>query len=326
MGINTANKKKGKSNSKTTDMFTPPHKPQIMKVGKDIVSYTKRPLVVMYYCDINGSIFKPDISALFSKLTSEINGKVEEMDVLLHTKGGHPNTAYLLVQTLRKFTHKLNFLIPEHAYSGGTLMTLGADNIIMGPYASLGPIDLQLGRSLAVIDIDQYVQFVKHAKETITGCDPNCPKHESPIADSLLSELTREIPPTKIGALFRLRRLSEYYARVLLSDYMFKYLDYRKNEVDRIVKRLNSEYPSHGFDIDFHIANGLGLKVERMELQLFFMTDIFIKLCDLGKMRGEICSFLPRDKCEDKEQDFRLPFFEVFNIKKEGEKNEKRKK
>ena len=60
--------------------------------------------------------------------------------------------------------------------------------------------------------------------------------------------------------------------------------------------------------------------------KLFYLTDKFIKLCDLSKRRGEICPFLPRDKCEERE-DFRIPFFEVFNLnKKKGEQNEKRKK
>lgn len=313
-------KSKNSSKSQEDDAIKPPFVKHLIKNGEDIANSRGNPLLAMYYCDVNGSIFKPDIEGLFTLLASRLKNKVEKLDVLLHTRGGDPNTSYLLIQTIRKFTKRVNFLIPQHAYSGGTLMCLGADEIFMGPYASLGPIDLQMfGGKLPVLSIDKYIEFVKHAKETITGCDPGCPKFESTIADALLLQLTNEIPPTKIGELFRLRKLSEYYAKILLSDYMFKYDDYRKKRVDRIVKRLNSEYPDHSFDIDYCIAKGLGLRVNLMEGELFFSTDKFINFCEMSKIGGEICPFLPRDKCEESDQDFRTPFFEVFLPKKEGD-------
>ncbi len=289
---------------------------KIQEAAKKIISHTAKPLLIMFYCDINGKIGRPDIRLLFNEMSQKL-GQVENLDVLIHTNGGHPNTAYLLIQQIRKFAKKVNFLIPHHAYSGGTLMALGSNKITMGPYASLGPIDLQLfGGRLPLLNIDKYVEFVKHAKEVTS--DNKVGEVEDRFSTELLLQLTKEIPPTKIGELFRMRKLSEYYAKILLSDYMFANMDYRQRNVERIVKRLNSDYPDHSFDIDITIARGLGLEVELMKPPLFYLTDSFINFCELGKANGEICPFIDRDKCEDEEEDFRIPYFDAFKVPEKG--------
>lgn len=302
-----------------SEEIQPPYLPYIIETGHQIATLRQRPLLAMYYDDNNGEIIRPDIRVVYEKLEKYNWNSIPELDILLHTRGGHPNTAYLIVQTIRKFAHRINFLIPHHAYSGGTLMTLGGDSILMGPFASLGPIDLQLGSgngTLPVIDIDKYIDFVKHTTDKFIRDRNLGNEFMSPdgIAKTLLKELTEELRPTQIGHLFRLRTLSEYYARVLLSDYMFKYDEDRINKVERIVARLNHQYPDHAFDIDFHIAEGLGLCVDLMDKYLFHLSDNFLSLCASSKARGEICPFLPRYKCES-EQDFRIPFFEVFRPK-----------
>ncbi len=116
---------------------------KIQETAQKIVLHTGKPLLVLFYCDTNGLILRPDIKSLFDVMSQKL-GTVDDLNVLIHTNGGHPNTAYLLIQQIRKFAKNVTFLIPHHAYSGGTLMALGSNQIIMGPYASLGPIDLQL--------------------------------------------------------------------------------------------------------------------------------------------------------------------------------------
>ena len=61
-----------------------------------------------------------------------------------------------------------------------------------------------------------------------------------------------------------------------------------------------------------------------MEPQLFYLTDSFINFCELSKKNGEICPFIDRDKCEDEEEDFRIPYFDVFKVhEKRGGENGK---
>lgn len=329
MGIDVK-KKKNKSCVLNTESeegdnedIKPPFINHLNKTAKQFVKETDKPLLIMYYCDTNGMIFRPDIEMLFSKLCT-IGKPAEELNVILHTNGGHPNTAYLLVQTIRKFTKKINLFIPEHAYSGGTLMALGANQIYMGPYASLGPIDLQVQEDKykgALLNMEKYVEFVKYTTEEIFG-NSFSSQEKAVISKDLLLELTKELSPTKIGSLFRLRKLSEYYGRILASDYMFKDDDNRKLIVDRIIKRLNSENPDHSFDIDFHIAQAMMLKVALIPPNLFSLAESFIKLCDLCKNNGEICRFVSRDKMQENRKDFRVPFFEVYLPTKEKEVSE----
>ncbi|MBI3032649.1 hypothetical protein HYY69_04185 [Candidatus Woesearchaeota archaeon] len=288
---------------------------KLNQLGHEITKLTKKPLLILYYCDAEGRIFHPDAPLLFDILSSKVEKPIEELDVLIHTKGGHPNTAYKMIQIIRKFAYKVNFLIPHHAYSGGTLMSLGANKIYMGPYASLGPIDLQLyGGALPLLSIQKYIEFIKDAKDKLSPCEnPSCPNHKAiDVEKVLILELTKEFTPSQIGQLFNLKKLTEYYAKVLLNDYMFKYDENRKKTVERIVERLNTDYPSHDFDIDITIAEGLGLKVDFITPELFFVLDKFINLCHISKNNGEICFFLPRDKLEGSRNDFRTPYFALF--------------
>ena len=211
---------------------------KLQELGKKITGQTKKPLLVMYYCDVDGEISDYDVEIIFERLTEAFCfSMVEELDVLIHTRGGNPNASYLLVQTIRKFAKKIHFLVPQHSYSGGTLMSLGADKIFMGPYASLGPIDLQLnGKPL--LSIEKYVEFVKHASESLSVCgNSSCSGHNNQVSEALLLQLTKEYNPSEIGQFFQLRKLSEYYAKILLNDYMFRYDEFRKKKVERIVRR-----------------------------------------------------------------------------------------
>src|SRR5690606_34334121 len=51
---------------------------------------------------------------------------------------------------LRKHAAKVTVFVPHYAMSGGTLVALGADEIVMSENAVLGPVDPQLGQSPAV--------------------------------------------------------------------------------------------------------------------------------------------------------------------------------
>ena len=313
-----------------------PTKKDLLELGNQIANYRKKPLLIMYYCDDAGQIIPYDVKHIYSKhLKPNIKESLEELDILLHTMGGHPNSAYLLIQTIRKFAKKINLLIPNHSYSAGTLMALGCDNLIMGIYASLSPIDVQIfGGRFPLLSIQKYVEFVRYVRDSLIACgDPHCKVHNpnstayENLSKDLLLELAKEFDPSDIGQLFNLRKLSEYYGKILLNDYMLRNQEKRKEIVERIINRLNSDHPAHNFDIDFEIASGLGLTTELMDSKLFEMTDMFIYLCDFCKKQGDICEYVPRDKLEDKESDYRVPYFRLIlpnGKKEEVDKNDKK--
>lgn len=67
------------------------------------------------------------------------------IDVVLHTPGGMVLASEQIASALKRHKGKVTIFIPHYAMSGGTLVALAADEIIMDPDAMLGPVDPQLG-------------------------------------------------------------------------------------------------------------------------------------------------------------------------------------
>ena len=67
------------------------------------------------------------------------------IDILLHTPGGMVLAAEQIACALQRHKAKVTVFVPHYAMSGGTLVALAADEIVMDPNAVLGPIDPQLG-------------------------------------------------------------------------------------------------------------------------------------------------------------------------------------
>ena len=67
------------------------------------------------------------------------------IDLILHTPGGLVLASKQIAYALRRHPAKVTVLVPHYAMSGGTLLALAADEILMDPDAVLGPVDPQLG-------------------------------------------------------------------------------------------------------------------------------------------------------------------------------------
>src|SRR6476619_4505204 len=71
------------------------------------------------------------------------------IDLVLHTPGGLVLAAEQIAHAVRDHPAKVTVLVPHYAMSGGTLIALAADEIVMSRHAVLGPIDPQLEQSPA---------------------------------------------------------------------------------------------------------------------------------------------------------------------------------
>jgi len=67
------------------------------------------------------------------------------IDLILHTPGGLVLAAEQIAHALRRHPAKVTVFVPHYAMSGGTLLALAADEIVMDENAVLGPVDPQLG-------------------------------------------------------------------------------------------------------------------------------------------------------------------------------------
>jgi len=67
------------------------------------------------------------------------------LDLVLHTPGGLVLASYQIAHAIRMHRGKITVFVPHYAMSGGTLIALAADEIVMEEHAVLGPVDPQLG-------------------------------------------------------------------------------------------------------------------------------------------------------------------------------------
>ncbi|HEB54378.1 MAG TPA: hypothetical protein ENI87_14085 [bacterium] len=68
------------------------------------------------------------------------------LDLVLHTPGGLVLASLQIARAIRQHRGKVRVFVPHYAMSGGTLIALAADEIVMSEHAVLGPVDPQLGQ------------------------------------------------------------------------------------------------------------------------------------------------------------------------------------
>jgi ClpP class serine protease len=67
------------------------------------------------------------------------------LDIVLHTPGGLVLTSVQIARAVRQHKGQVTVFVPHYAMSGGTLIALAADVIVMSQHAVLGPVDPQVG-------------------------------------------------------------------------------------------------------------------------------------------------------------------------------------
>jgi len=96
---------------------------------------------ILRYIDINDS---EDVLRAI-----QLTGDDVPLDIILHTPGGLVLAALQIARAVGDHKGKVTVFVPHYAMSGGTLIALAADEIVMSKYAVLGPVDPQLGQSPA---------------------------------------------------------------------------------------------------------------------------------------------------------------------------------
>ncbi len=200
------------------------------------------------------------VRVFFDHLATLPNRKVDKLDIFLCSNGGSGTVPWRLVSLFREFAKSFNVLIPYRAYSAASLLALGADEIVMHPFAELGPIDptvandfnpVEQGRRLgiSVEDVTAYVNFIK---ETV-GIT-----HEDELVKAI-EILANKVHPLALGNVERFIAQSRMIARKILRTHMR-----RANEhtIDEIIENMASRLYFHGHPINRREAKeDLRLKV-----------------------------------------------------------------
>ncbi len=95
------------------------------------------------------------------------------LDLVLHTPGGLVLAALQIAKAVREHKGKVTVFVPHYAMSGGTLIALAADEIVMCEHSVLGPIDPQLGDSPAasLINVVEKKPIAKIEDRTLVMAD-----------------------------------------------------------------------------------------------------------------------------------------------------------
>lgn len=197
-----------------------------------------------------------DILPLFYQILAGIS-KGEKLDILIYSSGGQIDVPWPLVNLMREYSDDIHAIIPWRANSAATLLVLGANEIGMGPLASLSPIDPQFQLKLTdkqivgagVEDIYGYYRLISE----ILNLD-------SVGRSEALKLLASRVTPEVLGKISRVRREIRIIATNLLHLHMNDGV-----KIEKIVKALVEDLPSHQYLINRKEASELGLPVYHLD-------------------------------------------------------------
>ncbi len=152
------------------------------------------------------------------------------IDMIIHTPGGVALAATQIANALADHKASVRVIVPHYAMSGGTLIALAADEIVMDPHAVLGPVDPQLGQEPAasIVKIKELKDIKEIKDETLIKID--------------MSEKA-------------LRQMKNTLTHILTKK------GYKENDAARIAEELSSGKWTHDFPITVEHARALGLRV-----------------------------------------------------------------
>jgi ClpP class serine protease len=93
------------------------------------------------------------------------------IEIILHTPGGLVLAASQIAQALRDHDGKVIAVVPHYAMSGGTLIALAADEIVLDAHSALGPVDPQLGQYPARSLVEVAQRPGRHDDQTLIMAD-----------------------------------------------------------------------------------------------------------------------------------------------------------
>lgn len=197
--------------------------------------------------------------------------------LILATYGGDPNAGYRIARALGHHYEKVKVLIPDVCKSAGTLVCVGASELIFGDRGELGPLDIQISKpdelfeNMSGLDILQalnalqnqalnsfksYLFDIRAGGNITTKMAADIATH---LTESYIAPIADKIDPITIGEHQRAVQIAYDYGDRLNS----KSKSLKSDALSKIV----SSYPSHGFVIDRKEARELFNSVKAPEAE-----------------------------------------------------------
>jgi ClpP class serine protease len=168
----------------------------------------------------------------------------QPIDLILHTPGGLVLAAGQIAKALVEHKGKVTVFIPHYAMSGGTLIALAADAIVMDRNAVLGPVDPQIGElpAASILKVLALKKPESISDETLIMADIAA-NARIQVASFLADVLTKRLP---------------------------------REKAEEIATILSEGRWTHDFAITVQIALQLGLPVTtQMPLVVYELMDLY---------------------------------------------------
>ncbi|MDD2835853.1 MAG: ATP-dependent Clp protease proteolytic subunit [Methanothrix sp.] len=207
----------------------------------------------------------------------DIIGSVPKISLYLYTRGGDTLASWSIANLIRQFCSDFEVIISSKAHSGGTLICLGANSIIMTKQATLGPIDPSVNTPLnPAIPGAPPTARVPVSVEAINGyieLANSIGINSATDLTTIMSILSTHVHPLVLGQVYRTRSQIRMLGKRLLSKHMND-----DGKMEKILAFLCSESGSHDYTIFRQEArDDLGLKVEHPSVELY---DVIKKIQD----------------------------------------------
>ena len=272
--------------------------PSLDSACDQLIQYRQRPLLVMYYPETS-YMTEPDVRDAYDELrrggcTKE--APIPELDLLIHTNGGDPLAAYRIAQTIRKMANGLAVLVPERAYSAGTLLSFAGDSVRLGDGAGLSPIDITLNEShsdegVQLAAIDSFMEFAQKARKQIEELFQklDCKRAKSCVDSDLLVQMVQQVGALTVGRYYRERLITGHYAEILLDNYMLNGISNGTDRRNDVIRKFLLSAPSHDFHLDYRLCALWHLVVEEMPTQESDLAGNVIGTLGVFTGNGSIC-------------------------------------
>ena len=242
----------------------------------DAISKRRGDAAVIFYAsgflqkaDDNVSITREDINGFMNALyeAPTDNG----LTLILHTPGGDPNAVESVVEYLHSKFQRIEVIVPYLAMSGGAMISLASDLLILGRQSQLGPIDPQFLIGNKVHSARAIQEGFNKAREDIEK-NTNLAHLWAPILQNMGPSLVLEAD----------KALS--YSKELVANWlngrMLKDMGEeteRREKADNIAAYFNAEHGQihvHGQRIGAEKLEELGLKLELLERDQNLQNDV----------------------------------------------------
>ncbi len=215
----------------------------------------------------NGAISRPYDDRVIKECRS--TKRRNNVVLILCSYGGDPSAGYRIARCLQQKYTKFTVLIDGACKSAGTLMTVGAHEIVMSDQGEMGPLDIQVGKKDELWETDSGLTVLSAIKaleeksfDLFESCFLNLKSRSggritlrtatemaSKLAIGTIAPIVAQIDPMHVGEVSRAMNIGmEYGSRLTKIS---------KNAFDGTLQKLSTSYPSHGFVIDREEAKEL---------------------------------------------------------------------